>query len=326
MKPVLAITSGDINGIGPEVALKALKNERIRHECRPLLFGAADGFLRTARRLGAQSLLARLTVIDTSPGGSLRQKPGELSAATGLAAGQAIESAVEFALAGKADGIVTAPVSKLALHLAGYHVPGQTELLQRLTGSRSVAMMLVSPAMRVGLVTIHVPVRSVARLLTAELLTTRIRVIHEALRHDWRIRNPRLAILALNPHAGEGGRIGTEEMRVILPVLDSLRAQSIRLEGPFPADAFFGRGTPGDYDAIVAMYHDQGLIPLKLSARGRAVNVSVGLPVVRTSPDHGTAFDIAGKGRADERSMIEAILLAAKLARNRRHAHRRTPR
>jgi 4-hydroxythreonine-4-phosphate dehydrogenase len=201
-------------------------------------------------------------------------------------------------------------------------MPGQTELLQRLTRSPSVAMMLVSGSFRVGLVTIHTPVRNVARELTAALLVERVTVIHRALRTDWRIRSPRIAVLALNPHAGEQGDIGNEEQRVIIPVTAALRKKGMRLEGPFPADAFFARYTPGAYDAVIAMYHDQGLIPLKMTARGRAVNVSAGLPIVRTSPDHGTAFDIAGRSIADPASMIEAVRTAVTLSAHRRRTAR----
>jgi len=191
-------------------------------------------------------------------------------------------------------------------------------MVQQLSRSRHVAMMLVSPTLRVGLVTIHIPLSDVPRTLTPALVIERISVIHAALRQDWGIPRPALAVLALNPHAGEGGDIGTEEQRVILPALERLRTKGIRLDGPFPADGFFARYHPGVYDGVVAMYHDQGLIPLKMSSRGRAVNVSVGLRIVRTSPDHGTAFDRAGRGTADPRSMVEAILLAVRIAHNRR--------
>jgi 4-hydroxythreonine-4-phosphate dehydrogenase len=225
--------------------------------------------------------------------------------------------AVEMAMRQLIDAVVTAPVSKKALHMAGYRFPGQTEMLQRLTRSANVAMMLVSDAMRVGLVTIHLPIRQVARALTSALLRDKIETIHQTLLTDWRIANPRLAVLGLNPHAGENGDIGTEEKTVIVPVVRRLQARGMDVHGPFAADGFFGRYTPGTYDAVIAMYHDQGLIPLKMSSFGTAVNVSAGLPIVRTSPDHGTAFDIAGKGIADPRSMIEAIRCAARIAANR---------
>ena len=318
MKPVIAITVGDCNGIGPEVTLKAIGSAGVRRICTPLLVGPAEVFEKVARSL---NIRVRFLVAEpprekkVSP---LRFSPGTLAADAGAAAGAAIREGVRLVLAGDAGALVTAPVSKHALHLAGINAPGQTEILQRLTGARSVAMMLVSGALRVGLATIHTPLRRVPQELTAALLRERITVIHRALRADWGVRTPRVAVLALNPHAGEGGDIGNEEQRVILPVIVALREKGMRLEGPFPADAFFARYAPGSYDAVVAMYHDQGLIPLKMSARGRAVNVTAGLPIVRTSPDHGTAFDIAGGRVADPASMIEAIRTAVALASHRR--------
>jgi 4-hydroxythreonine-4-phosphate dehydrogenase len=324
MKPTIAITVGDYNGIGPEVSLKAIATPLVRKLCTPVLVGPPGVYERVASRL---ALRVRFRPFSPAPGdrgravqildpggGPVRFSPGKLSSAAGAAAGAAIRSSVALVLGGGASALVTAPVSKHALHLAGINAPGQTELLQRLTHSPHVAMMLVSSSLRVGLVTIHTPIRKVSRELTGALLRERITVIHRALRTDWRIRSPRLAILALNPHAGEGGDIGNEEQRVIIPVIASLREDGLRLEGPFPADAFFARYQPGSYDAVVAMYHDQGLIPLKMMARGCAVNVSVGLPLVRTSPDHGTAFDIAGRSIADPASMVEAIRTAVALA------------
>jgi 4-hydroxythreonine-4-phosphate dehydrogenase len=222
-----------------------------------------------------------------------------------------------MAKVGFAKAIVTAPVSKKALHRAGVDFPGQTEMLEHLTGSPRVAMMLVSKAMRVGLVTTHVPIKTVPITLSRHLLRERIKTVYEALTRDWSIRKPKVAVLGLNPHAGEEGDLGMEDKILIKPVIKQMRAMKMIAEGPFPADSFFGRYKPGMYDAIIAMYHDQGLIPLKMSSFGKGVNVSVGLPIVRTSPDHGTAFDIAGQGTANPGSMIEAIKLAAQIAKNR---------
>ena len=334
MKPLVAITVGDYNGIGPEVSLKALASPRVRNLCRPVLVGPAEVFERVASRLSlrirfrpyrAPEKGTRGAVPVLEPDGKIpiRVSPGALSAHAGAAAGAAIRASVGLVLGGEADALVTSPVSKHALHLAGIHAPGQTELLQRFTHAPHVAMMLVSGPLRVGLVTIHTPLRRVPRELTAALLRERITVIHSALRTDWSVRSPHMAILALNPHAGEGGDCGDEEQRVIIPVIASLRARGMRLEGPFPADAFFARYGPAAFDAVVAMYHDQGLIPLKMFARGKAVNVSVGLPIVRTSPDHGTAFDIAGRSVADPSSMIEAIRTAVTIASRRRAAARK---
>jgi 4-hydroxythreonine-4-phosphate dehydrogenase len=250
-------------------------------------------------------------------------RPGRVSARAGSTALRSLHAAVRLIQNGWADALVTAPVSKQALHLAGSGMPGQTELLQRLTSARSVAMMLVSSAMKVGLVTIHLPLRRVAGSITRSLLEARLGVIHRALRTDWDIKNPRIAVLGLNPHAGEGGDIGNEEQRVIIPTLRSLRSEKFHVEGPFPADGFFGNYRQEMWDAVVAMYHDQGLIPLKYSSFGGAVNYTAGLPIVRTSPDHGTAFDIAGKGIADTGSMSAAIALALGIVRTRTRTSRR---
>lgn len=328
-RPIVAITVGDFNGIGPEVTLKSVRHPSVRAVCMPLLVGPMDVFSYYARRLRLPlqfatfdgSFPAKPTVLSlVAPAVELSQRdidPGTLSPEAGRIAAEAIAKAVELVKSGTAHALVTAPVSKQALHLAQVDFPGQTEMLQRLSDSPTVAMMLVYDSLRVGLATIHIPIRKVSEMLSRPLLRERIITIFNALRTDWRIRSPRLAVLALNPHASEGGDIGTEDLEVVGPVVDELRKARLKIEGPFPADAFFGRYKPSMYDAIVAMYHDQGLIPLKMASSGRAVNISVGLNIVRTSPDHGTAFDIAGKGIADPGSMIEAIRLAAQIAMNR---------
>jgi 4-hydroxythreonine-4-phosphate dehydrogenase len=334
MKPLIAITVGDFNGIGPEVALKSILKRSMRAECTPLLVGPAVVFEHYARLLriplrleewkGHRAPPRRGTwIVESSSVEPGAIKPGQLSHAAGHAAAAAIASAAQLALGGFADAMVTAPVSKQAMHLAGNTEPGQTEMLQRLSGSHEVAMMLAAPDMRVGLVTIHVPIARVPALLTTELIVRQTRIIHDALVRDWGIRAPRIAMLALNPHAGEGGDIGTEEQRRILPAIERLHRKHMAIDGPFPADGFFARYQPGAYDAVVAMYHDQGLIPLKMSSRNRAVNVTVGLRIVRTSPDHGTAFPLAGRGTADPTSMQEAIRLAITVARNRHRTMRR---
>jgi 4-hydroxythreonine-4-phosphate dehydrogenase len=328
-RPIIAITVGDFNGVGPEVTLKSVRDPSVRAVCRPLLVGPRDVFSYYARRLrlplqfttfngGFPAKPSVLPLIE--PAGELFRleiEPGTLSPEAGRVAAEAITQAVNLVKGGTAHALVTAPVSKQALHLAHVDFPGQTELLQRLSDSPAVAMMLVSDVLRVGLATIHVPLRKVSEMLSRQLLRDRILIIYNALRKDWRIRSPRVAVLGLNPHASEGGDIGREDLDVVGPVVQELRKSRIRVEGPFPADAFFGKYRPGTYDAVVAMYHDQGLIPLKMSSFGKAVNISVGLTIVRTSPDHGTAFDIAGKGIADPGSMIEAIKLAAHVAINR---------
>lgn len=314
-KPAIAITVGDCNGIGPEIALKSARDPSVRKICSPLLVGPVDVFEFYATRLGLP--LPSSPIVESSTLTSSYITPGFISARSGRTAVRAIQAAVDLAEARVVQAIVTAPISKHALHRAHIRFPGHTEMLQHLTGAKHVAMMLVSHSLRVGLVTIHVPLKRVSSLLTRKLLRQRIEVIHQALMNDWQIKHPRIAVLGLNPHAGEAGDIGTEDKRITTPVVHNLASSKMDIRGPFPADAFFARYTPGSYDAIVAMYHDQGLIPLKMSAQGRAVNVTAGLPIVRTSPDHGTAFDIAGKGIADPGSMIEAIKLAVSIAANR---------
>ncbi len=320
-KPVIAITVGDFNGIGPEVTLKSLRHPALRSACRIVLIGPREVY----------SYYSGKSWFDPPPGFSLIEtpaisrtniSPGKLSKQAGATAAFAIEAAARAVQVGIADAIVTAPVSKQALHLAGVDFPGQTEMVQQLSHSPKVAMMLVSRTMRVGLVTIHIPLSKVAKMLTTQLLRERIGIIHSALKTDWRIRKPTLAVLGLNPHASEGGDIGTEDVKIVQPVVHEFQREGMKIEGPFPADAFFGTYKPGMFDAIVAMYHDQGLIPLKMSSFGKGVNISVGLNIVRTSPDHGTAFDIAGKAIANPGSMIEAITLAAQVVRNRRLAQK----
>jgi 4-hydroxythreonine-4-phosphate dehydrogenase len=288
MKPRIAITEGDPAGIGPEIARRAAADPRVLDVCEPVLYGAPAGD---------------------------RFEPGRLSADAGRAAYRAIVDAVADAIHGDVKGVATAPINKEALRLAGLPWNGHTELLAHLTGVRRVAMMFYSDELRVVLATIHVPLADVPRLLTQTLMEDTIALAAlELPRFD--TVAPRIAVAGLNPHAGEHGLFGREEETVIAPAIACCRAKGIDVSGPFPADTVFVRARKGEFDVVVACYHDQGLIPIKLAAFGRAVNVTLGLPIVRTSVDHGTAFDIAGKGVADAGSMIEAVLLAARLARS----------
>jgi 4-hydroxythreonine-4-phosphate dehydrogenase len=332
MKPIVAITIGDFNGIGPEVALKSVTHASVRKLCTPVLVGPVNVFEHLASRFKIKAKFEKAIfpiprtqttyVVDVGDGIWADVQPGLVSRSAGKSAGTAIERAVDLCLHGEADAMVTAPVSKEALRLAGYDFPGQTEMVALFSSSTRVAMILVSGVMRIGLVTIHVPVSAIPQNLTKEKIVGKTTIVYEALQNDFGVKRPRLAVLGLNPHAGEHGLIGNEEATMIIPALQELRAAGITTEGPFPADAFFGRHAYKDYDAVIAMYHDQGLIPLKMSSFGKAVNVSAGLQIVRTSPDHGTAFDIAGKGKAEISSMLEAITLAVKIARTRSKARR----
>jgi 4-hydroxythreonine-4-phosphate dehydrogenase len=285
-KPRIAITVGDPAGIGPEIARKAADDARVRDACEPILYGPPTG---------------------TS------FKPGVLSADAGRAAYEVICDAVRDALAGSVAGMATAPVNKAAFARAGLPWKGHTDLLGNLTGAEQVAMMFWSEPLKVVLASVHIPLSDVASVITRTLIDNVIELAHRELpRFD--IPSPRLAMAGLNPHAGEDGLMGDEEQRVLRPAVEAAQARGITIEGPLPADTVFVRAVRGEFDAVIANYHDQGLIPVKLLAFGRAVNVTLGLPIIRTSVDHGTAFDIAGRGIADPSSMIEAVLLAARLA------------
>ena len=288
MKPRIAITEGDPAGIGPEIARRAAADPRVLDVCQPVLYGAPAGD---------------------------RFEPGVLSAEAGRAAYRAIVDAVADARRGDVAAIATAPINKEALRLAGLPWNGHTDLLAHLTGAPRVAMMFFSDELRVVLATIHVPLAQVPALLTQSVMEQTIALTAQELPRFDKVP-PRIAVAGLNPHAGEHGLFGREEETAIAPAIACCRAKGIDVSGPFPADTIFVRARNGEFDVVVACYHDQGLIPVKLVAFGRAVNVTLGLPIVRTSVDHGTAFDIAGKGIADPGSMIEAVLLAARLSRS----------
>ena len=285
-RPRVALTVGDPAGIGPEIVRKAVADPRVLEVCEPLVYGPAD---------------------------AAAYPPGRLSAEAGRAAYDAIVRAATDAMAGRVDAIATAPVSKEAFALAGLPWKGHTDLLAHLTGAPSVAMMFEAPRLRVVLVTVHVALRDVADLITADRVTETVRLAARELPR-FGVERPRLALAALNPHAGEHGLMGREDDEVIRPAVEACRAEGIEVAGPFPADTVFVRAARGEFDAVIACYHDQGLIPVKLLAFGEAVNVTLGLPIIRTSVDHGTAFDIAGRGVADPGSLIHAVRLAARLA------------
>jgi 4-hydroxythreonine-4-phosphate dehydrogenase len=231
---------------------------------------------------------------------------------------EAVARACDLCLGGGADGMVTAPIHKAAIHRAGYHFPGHTEFIAERAGGAEPLMLMVSGGLRVALVTTHVPLRAVADLVTPEAVLAKLRLLHAALREDFGIDRPRIALLGLNPHAGDEGVLGTEEQTVMGPALAAARAEGIDATGPHPADAFFGRRADRQHHGVLSPYHDQGLVAFKALAMGRGVNVTAGLPLVRTSPDHGTAFDIAGRGVADPASFIEAVRVAAEIVRARK--------
>ena len=289
MKTRLAMTVGDPRGIGPEVVAKALADPRVGERCDIVVVGPENSSARVDISIGQWEGTG-----DTSRAGRL--------------SGLAIDRAVEMAKAGDVDGIVTAPIDKQALLAGGYDYPGHTEMLAELTSSK-VAMMLASEKLRVVLATTHLPLRAAIETLTAQAIADTAQITRRGLKEWFGIAEPNIALCALNPHASDGGRFGDEEARILEPA-----ARAARIAGPFPADTVFVRAMRGEFDAVIAPYHDVGMTAIKVASFGSAVNVTLGLPFPRTSPDHGTALDIAGQNKADASSMIEATLLCASIA------------
>lgn len=321
-KKLIAITMGDPGGIGPEVVVKAVA-AGVGRCCTPLVIGDA-GIINEACRL-SKVRLKIMTVshaAETQPGPdviNVMNIKSRLSSARGVptaAAGRAIirylERAVELALRGDVRGIVTAPISKESLNRAGYAWPGHTEFLAERTGTEECAMMFVSPRLRVILCTIHIPLKDVPGKISGHRVLQTIRLAKRGM-DMLGLRNGRIAVAGLNPHAGESGLMGSEEATRIIPAVKKARQEGLPVVGPIPPDVLFHKAWCREYDIIVCMYHDQGLVPFKMVAFDRGVNVTVGLPVIRTSPDHGTAFDIAWQNRANPASMIEAVKLAVRL-------------
>lgn len=311
-KPRLAITLGDPAGIGPEIvakALAALRPELAEVEC------AIHGDPRVARGAGVDPSFPIVAAGDFDPARDPLRAP---TARSGAAAAAALFSAIEAARSGAVEAIVTAPLSKEALHRAGVRAPGQTEILIESSGARRAVMTFVGGGIKVALSTRHVALRDVVSRLEPEAIADDLAILAASLRRDFGIASPRIAVCGVNPHAGEHGLFGDEETRVLAPAVDAARkATGAAISDPLPADTLFVKLRRGEFDLALAMYHDQGLIPVKLLAFGGGVNVSLGLPFVRTSPDHGTAYDIAGTGRADPGSMVEAIRLAIAMVRAR---------
>jgi 4-hydroxythreonine-4-phosphate dehydrogenase len=311
----LAVTVGDPAGIGPEVVLKALGRADLP-AADIVVYGPASVLRDRATRFGLRSLDALgARVVDVPLTGKVH--PGVTSPAAGHAAADAVLRAARDAMAGEVDALVTAPLNKESLAAAGHPWPGHTEMLAEVAGVSDVAMLFVGGSLRVALVTIHRALRSVPDAITGEEVERVARLLHRELPRLG-AASRRIAVCGLNPHAGEGGMFGREEIEVIAPAVARLRADGLDVSGPFPADSLFARASRGEFDAVLAQYHDQGLIPVKLASFGHAVNVTLGLPFVRTSVDHGTGFDIVDRGIADEGSLLAAIRLAADLVAARR--------
>jgi 4-phospho-D-threonate 3-dehydrogenase / 4-phospho-D-erythronate 3-dehydrogenase len=334
MTPLLGLTVGDPAGIGPEITLKAAVDPRLE-VARVLAIGSL-----TALRSAAEFVPDAPALREVSSPAEARFEPGtldvltvpsdvavplgRLSAEAGKIAFDGVERAVALAVAGEIDGIVTAPLNKEAIALAGHPYPGHTEILAELTGTTDFAMMLTALKLRVVHVTTHVGIRQMLDKVTTERVLTTIRLADRALR-DMGIEAPSVGVAGLNPHAGEGGLFGDEEARVITPAIERARAAGIDATGPWPADTLFGRAVAGDFDVAIAMFHDQGHIAVKVLGFETGVNATIGLPIVRTSVDHGTAFDIAGTGKAGSDSLVEAITVGAALAQARTAARKAGP-
>ena len=311
-KPIIGITMGDPNGIGPEVTVKAISSNEIKDLCEIVIFGDT-GIIEKA----SHNSITELKIVDCSEFGTEDLKPGTLNRKSGQASLDYITTAVNAALANEIDAIVTAPISKESTHLAGSKYPGHTEMLKDLTKAGQAVMMFEGQKFKVMLVTIHEALADVPKLISKERVLSTINLTHDSLVNLFKIEDPRIVVCGLNPHAGESGAFGNEEIDHIIPAVEEAREKGINIEGPLPADTLFYYANQGKWDAVVAMYHDQGLIPFKMISFDDGVNITLGLPIIRTSPDHGTAFDIAWKGVSSPSSMIAAIKVAAQLAINK---------
>ncbi len=328
-KPILGITVGDINGIGLEVILKALSHRKVIDICVPVIYGsskvvsyhknivALDEVTFYSQRNAERLHFEKINVVNVW-NDNVNITLGRATDLGGKYAQMSLEAAVADLKAGLIDALITAPIHKKSMQLAGFEHVGHTEYLtQELAGSDSL-MILASDRLRVGLVTAHIPLKDVAAAITKELIIKKLRIFNESLRIDFGLERPNIAILGLNPHAGEEGMLGDEEEKVIRPAVVECKKHGMMAFGPFAADGFFGSGQFHKFDGILAMYHDQGLIPFKAMTFGSGVNFTAGLSAIRTSPDHGTAFDLAGKNEADPSSFLQAMFMAIDIHRNRK--------
>lgn len=328
-KPTIAITIGDVNSISPEIIIKALEDPRIIKMMTPVVYGSGKilSYYRKALNIRDFNYFQlknleelsdkKLNVLNLWEE-TVNITMGQSSEEAGKYAFISIKKAVEDAIAGKVDAIVTAPINKHNIQSEEFKFAGHTEYLAKEAGVKDSLMLLVDGDLRVGVVTGHIPIKEVSEKVTAEKIDSKLDVLEKSLKHDFGIKKPRIAVLGLNPHAGDGGVIGSEEEEMIKPLIEKRKEKGKLVFGPFPADGFFGNQQYKNFDAVLAMYHDQGLIPFKTLAFSNGVNFTAGLPFVRTSPDHGTAYDLTGKGLADETSMRQALFLAIDIIKNRK--------
>lgn len=328
-KPIIGISLGDLNGIGPEVIIKALNDNRIMRMLTPVVYGSTKvlSYYRKALNLeefnyfqlrdGGEPHPRKVNVINCWDE-TINIQMGQETEEGGKYARESLRNVITDIKAGKIDAMVTAPINKNNIQSEDFKFAGHTEYLTHEFEAKDSLMLLVSEGLRIGTVTGHIPLKDVSNHLTTERLKSKVNILENSLRKDFGINKPRIAILGLNPHAGENGLLGTEDEQIIKPVVNEFRDKGKLVFGPFPADGFFGNKQYRSYDGILSMYHDQGLIPFKTLAFESGVNFTAGLPFTRTSPDHGTAYDITGKDKADENSMREAMLLAADIVKNRK--------
>lgn len=330
-KPIIGISIGDLNGIGPEVVIKTFSDNRILDMCTPVIFSSAkvlNFYRKTIQEETPFNFTNTKDITKLNPKQvnvfncweeDVTMQPGVLTETGGRYAVRSLTVAGQCLKDGEIDALVTAPIHKNNTHSPSFNFTGHTPYLQELFMAKDVVMLLYHQALRVALVTEHVPISGVAPMITEERLHSKINILLHTLKRDFGIDKPKIAVLGLNPHAGDNGTIGSEELNIIKPVIEQYRQQNQIVIGPYSADAFFARGHYRHFDAVLAMYHDQGLVPFKTLAAGEGVNYTAGLPAVRTSPDHGTGFDIAGKGIADPSSFREAVFQAIDLIRQRRN-------
>lgn len=316
-KPKILITCGDINGIGPEIILKIFLNENFKKRYNLKVIGPKIVFDYYSRLLKIKNL-ENSDIINLFPHKKLKIKTGKIDSHSGKISGDAIKIATELTVKRKFDAIVTMPINKKALNMGGYIYEGHTDMLADLTGSSLPIMVMFSKDLKVIPLTIHIPVERISNALDKNILEEQIKSVNKIFQNTFGIEQPKLALLGLNPHSGDAGLIGDEEIKILNPLMKYLQSAKINIKGTFSADAFFGNKAYKNYDCIFAMYHDQGLIPFKIIAGKKGVNYTGGLNIIRTSPSHGTAFDIAGKGIADITSSAEAIKLANQIALDNR--------
>ena len=328
-KLVVGITQGDSNGIGYEVIIKSLADERILDSFTPVIYGSSKllGFYRkTLHNIGpmdvnvissaADARQRKVNLVNCLPD-NIYAEPGQSTPESAKNAIAALEAAVKDLKDGQIDVLVTAPINKRAMHAEGFSDTGHTEFLQKEFGAEEVTMIMVSDQIKIGVVTGHIPLRDVPQSISQESILGKLRIMKASLERDFGVLDPKIAVLGLNPHCGDGGLLGDEEQRIILPAVQEAQREGIQAFGPYSPDGFFGLGNYSRFDATLAMYHDQGLAPFKALAFADGVNYTAGLPIVRTSPDHGTAYEMAGRDEADPRSMMSAIYTAIDIFRKR---------